>query len=627
MSELPTAAHLARDRSPAGRRRRRVSLPALLAGVLFAATGGVLAPSHAAEPAHGISIFGDLKYGPDFEHFDYASPEALKGGSVTLATIGSYDNLNPFILKGQAAAGAGSVYDTLTVNSLDEPFSVYGLLAESIEVPEDKSSVTFRLRPEARWHDGEPVTAEDVAWTFETLMAEGHPFYRSYYGAVEGVEALDERTARFTFKVSDNAELPLIMGQLAVLPKHFWADREFAETTLEPLLGSGPYRFGKIDPGRSIVYERVDDYWGADLPVKVGQDNFDTLRYDYYRDLTVALEALKSGNVDFRQEFISKNWVTGYDFPAIEQGRVIKEELPDESMQPMQAIVFNLRKPKFQDARVREALGYAYDFAWLNENLFYGAYERTKSFFQNSEMQATRLPEGRELEILESVRDDVPAALFTEEFTLPETDGSGNLRANYREALALFREAGWEVRNGRMTNVETGEVFEMEWIIAQPSLEKLALNYAKALERLGIDLKVRVIDSAQYEKRMEDFDFDVTTNVWQQSQSPGNEQIDYWGSATANEPGSRNLMGIADPAVDAIIKLIIAADTREEQVAATRALDRVLLHNHYLIPQYFGPTYRVAYANKFSRPETMPTNGIGFDTWWVDPEKAAALAR
>ena len=597
-------------------------LPSRLAAILLTllASAPVL-----AEPTHGLSVFGELKYGPDFEHFDYVSPEAVKGGSVTLAALGSYDNLNPFILKGQAAAGSLGIYDTLVARSLDESASVYGLLAESMEVPEDKRWVTFKLRREARWHDGVALTADDVVWTFDTIKEKGHPLYRSYWRAVVKAEALDPHTVKFSFSEGNNAELPLIIGELSILPKHFWEEREFGDTTLDPLLGSGPYRFGRIDPGRSIEYERVEDYWGAELPVNVGQDNFDRLRYDYYRDLTVALEALKAGDVDFRQEVIAKNWETGYDFPAVAEGRVIREELPDESTQPMQAIVMNLRKPKFQDRRVREALAYTYDFEWMNENLFYGAYQRTKSFFQNSEMQATGLPEGRELEILEQFRDDVPPELFTEEFTLPETDGSGNLRANYREALKLFEEAGWSVKDGKMTDETSGEVFEMDMIIRQPSVEKVALTWAKALERVGITLKVRVIDTAQYEKRVEDFDFDVITDIWVQSENPGNEQVDYWGSATANEPGARNTMGIANPVIDAIIELIIAASSREELIAAARALDRVLLHERYLIPQYFGPTYRVAYWDKFSHPETPPRKAFGFNTWWVDPERAAAL--
>ncbi len=578
-----------------------------------------------AESSHGLSVFGDLKYPADFPHFEYASPDAVKGGSVTLSTLGTYDNLNPFILKGVAAANAGGIYDTLAVSSLDEPSAVYGLLAESIDVADDKSSVTFALRDEARFHDGEPVTAEDVVWTFNTLMSEGHPQYRYIYAAVESVEALDEHRVRFNFSETDNAELPLIAGQLAVLPKHFWEEREFATTTLEPLLGSGPYRFDRIDPGRSISYKRVEDYWAADLPVNVGRNNFDELAYDYYRDLTVALEALKAGDVDFRREFISKNWKTAYDFPALAEGRVIKEEIPDESIQVMQAFVFNLRKEKYQDPLVRRALAYTFDFQWANENLFYGAYQRTMSYFQNSEMQASGLPEGRELEILEAFRDQLPESVFTEGYSLPVTDGSGNIRRELRQAIGMFKQAGWEVRDGAMTHTETGEVFSMEGIIRQPSVEKIFLAWKKNLERLGIELSVRVIDSAQYEKRMEDFDFDVTTHLWAQSNSPGNEQMDYWHSSSANDPGARNVAGIQDPVIDAIIPLIINADSREEQVAATRAMDRVLLHRHYVLPQYFGPSYRVAYANKFSRPDVRPINAFGLDTWWVDPEKEAAL--
>ena len=585
------------------------------------------APHAAERPSHGLSVFGELKYGPDFEHFDYASPDAVKGGSVTLAAIGSYDNLNPFILKGQVAAAAAGIYDTLTARSHDEPGTSYGLLAESIEVAEDKSHVTFRLRPEARWHDGEPLTAEDVVWTFDTIRAEGHPLYRTYWQAVAEVEALDPHTVKFSFSESDNAELALIVGELSVMPKHFWEGREFAATTLDPLLGSGPYRFGRIDPGRSIRYERVADYWGEDLAVNVGQNNFDTLRYDYYRDSTVALEALKTGDIDFRLENTAKNWATAYDFPAARQGRVIKAELPDESTQTMQGFVLNLRQPRFRDRRVREALAYAFDFEWMNENLFFGAYERTMSYFQNSEMQATGLPEGEELALLETLRGEIPESVFTEEFTLPETDGSGNLRANYREALKLFREAGWSVVNGKMTNAETGENLDMEFLLGSPTFEKIGLSFAKNLERLGIALKVRVVDSAQYEKRNEDFDFDMIVGAWRQSESPGNEQWDYWGSTTADEPGSRNLMGIANPAIDEIIRRIVAADSREAQVVAARALDRVLLHERYLIPQWYAPVHRVAYWDKFDRPERVPRTIIGFNTWWVDPDKAAALAQ
>jgi len=586
----------------------------------------LLVPAFAsAEPRHGISIFGDLKYGPDFEHFDYADPAAIKGGSMTLALLGTYDSTQSFLLKGKPAFGTTNVYDTLTVSSLDESSGAYGLLAETIEVAEDGMSVTFVLRDEAVFHDGHPVDAEDVVWSFETLMSEGHPQYRNYWTAISGAEALDDRTVRFTFSEADNPELPVIIGQVPVLPQHFWAEREFAETTLEPLLGSGPYRFGKIDPGRSISYEVVDDYWGRDLPVNVGKNNFD-LRYDYYRDTTVGLEALKAGDSDFRLENTAKNWATAYDFPALDEGRVVREELPDESMQLTQAFLFNLRQDKYDDPRVRRALAYAFDFEWMNANLFYDAYQRTMSYFQNSDMQATGVPEGRELEILESFRDQLPEALFTEPFSLPVMDGSGNIRRELRQAIGLFKEAGWEVQGGVMTEVATGEPFTLDVIIRQPNVEKIVLAWKKNLERLGIDLSLRVVDSAQYEKRMEDFDYDVTTHLWLQTDSPGNEQFDYWHSRNVDVPGSRNVAGIADPVIDAIIPIIVRATSREEQVAAARALDRVLLWRDFTLLQYFSPTNRVAYTNKFSRPEILPRNALGLEFWWVDPVKEAALS-
>jgi len=596
-----------------------------IAGMLVIAP--VLAGAEtASEPRHGVSIFGDLKYGPDFEHFDYADPAAIKGGSMTLAALGTYDSTNPFLLKGKPAIGAGNIYDTLMSSSLDEPSSAYGLLAESIEVAGDGGSVTFRLRPEAIFHDGHPVHAEDVVWSFETLMSEGHPQYRNYWTAVSGAEALDERTVRFTFSETDNPELPVIIGQVPVMPKHFWADREFGKTTLDPLLGGSAFRFGTIDAGRSIGYEVVDDYWGRDLPVNVGKDNFD-LRYDYYRDTTVGLEALKAGDLDFRLENIAKNWATAYDFPALDEGRVVREELVDESTQLTQAYIFNLRDAKFDDPRVRRALAYTFDFEWLNANLFFGAYQRTMSYFQNSDMQATGVPEGRELEILEGFRDQLPAALFSEPYSLPVMDGSGNIRRELREAIGLFKAAGWEVRDGTMTDVETGEPFTLEVITAQPGTEKIALTWKKNLERLGIALDVRIIDSAQYQKRLEDFDYDVTTHLWLQTDSPGNEQYDYWHSRNVDVPGSRNVAGIGDPVVDAIIPIIVRATSREEQVAATRALDRVLLWRDFTLMQYFSPSNRVAYANKFSHPEIAPRNALGLDFWWVDPVKEAALTQ
>lgn len=599
----------------------------LLAGAVTSISIALPLSAQAAEAAHGHSKYGELKYGPDFEHFEYASPDAIKGGTMVQATRGSYDNLNPFILKGVPAIGSTRIYDTLTVSSLDEPFAQYGLLAESIEEADDKRWVIFRLRQSARWHDGVALTADDVVWTFDTIKEKGHPAYKNYYSAVAKAEALDSHTVKFSFSEGNNPELPLIIGQLQILPKHYWEDKEFEKTTLEPPLGSGPYRFGDIDAGRSVSYERVDDYWAKDLPVKVGFHNFDKIRYDYYRDATVMLEALKSGDIDYRSENISKNWKTAYDFPAVNDGRVIKEEIDDKSTQPMQAFVMNSRRDKFSDMRVRRALGYAFDFEWLNKNIFYDAYQRTTSYFQNSEFMATGLPEGDELALLEQYKGKVPDSVFNEEFTLPVTDGTGNLRRQYREAIKLFKEAGWEIKDQKLTNTSTGEVMDIELLLVSPSLEKIGLAFKKSLERLGVNLSVRIVDSAQYQKRVEEFDFDMLVLGWSQSSSPGNEQINYWGSSAANEPGSANYVGIDDPVIDDLIKLIIEADDRPALVAATKALDRVLLHNHFVIPQYFAPIYRIAYWNKFDRPEVIPYKALTTETWWVNPEKAAALEK
>ncbi len=593
---------------------------AILLAFPFAAT-------MAGEQMHGHSMYGDLKYGQDFEHFEYADPEAPSGGTLVSWARGSYDNTNPFILKGVAAAGSSMIYDTLTVSSLDEPFSQYGLLAESIEEADDKRWVIFRLRQSARWHDGVALTADDVVWTFDTLKEKGHPRYKSYYAAVAKAEALDSHTVKFSFSEGNNRELPLIIGQLQILPKHFWEDRDFNKTTLDPLLGSGPYKMAEIDAGRSISYERVDDYWAKDLPVKAGHHNFAVQRYDYYRDTTVAFEAFKSGDIDFRLENISKNWKTAYEFPAIKDGRVVKEELEDSSTAPMQAFILNNRLDKFSDMRVRRALGYAFDFEWMNKNLFYDAYSRTQSYFQNSEFMATGLPEGDELALLEPFRDQLPASVFEEPYSLPVNDGSGNLRKQYREAIKLFKEAGWEIKDQKLTNVETGETMQIDLLLVSPTFEKIALPYKKALERLGVEMSVRVVDSAQYEKRIEDSDFDMVISGWVQSPSPGNEQVEYWGSSTANEPGSRNYAGISNPVVDELIKLIIAAPDRASLISATKALDRVLLHHHYVIPQYFGGTYRLAYWDKFERPEILPTKSLTLDTWWIDVDKEAALKK
>ncbi|MBI2153496.1 MAG: ABC transporter substrate-binding protein [Candidatus Rokubacteria bacterium] len=602
------------------------SVAALFAAALLLAS----APHAAAQPkitvSHGLSMHGDLKYGPGFKHFEYANPNAPKGGDVRLAAIGTFDTLNPFILKGVAAAGLGEIFETLTTSSADEPFAQYGLIAETIEMPADRAWVAYTLRPEVRFHDGSPITPDDVVWTFETLKSKGHPFFRAYYAQVAKAERIGERKVKFSFGKGDNRELPLIIGQMAVLSRAYWSTRDFEKTTLEPPLGSGAYRVESVEAGRSITYRRVKDYWGAGLPVNAGRDNFDTIRFDYYRDTTVALEAFKAGQYDFRQENVAKNWATAYTGPAVAQGLIRKEEIRNQVPTGMQAYVFNQRRPIFQDPRVRQALAYAFDFEWTNKQLFYGAYTRTKSYFSNSELASQGLPGSEELKILQPFRGKIPEEVFTREYQPPATDGSGNIRDNVREALRLLAAAGWTVKGQRLVN-DRGEPLQFEILGNDPTFERIALPFAKNLERLGAAARVRTVDTAQYQNRLDTFDFDMTTFVWGQSLSPGNEQHDFWHSETANIPGSRNLAGIKSPVVDALIDLVIRAPDRPSLVARTRALDRVLLWGHYVIPHWHIQAYRVAYWDKFGRPAVAPKYALGFDTWWVDPKKEAEPAR
>jgi microcin C transport system substrate-binding protein len=610
------------------------SIGALLLAVLILWPAGSAAPQPGAPSAggpkgtvaHAFSMYGDLKYPAGFPHFQYVNPEAPKGGDVKLAAIGTFDTLNPFVLKGVPAAGIGGVFDTLTVSSDDEPFSQYGLIAETIEIPADRSWVAFTLRPQARFHDGSPITVEDVIWTFDALKTKGRPFYRAYYAQVTKAEKVGERKVRFLFGPGDNRELPLIVGQLPVLSRAYWSQRDFEKTTLEPPLGSGAYRVESLDPGRSVTYRRVKDYWAAKLPVNVGRENFDSIRYDYYRDSTVAIEALKSGEYDFRQENVAKNWATAYATPAVTRGLLKKEEIPNEVPTGMQGFVFNMRRPIFQDARVRRALGYAFDFEWSNKTLFYGAYTRTKSYFSNSELASSGMPSGEELKTLEPFRGKVPDEVFTRAYEPPATDGTGNIRDGVREALRLLGEAGWTVKGQKLVNGR-GEPMQFEILLNDSTWERIALPFAKNLERLGITARVRVVDAAQYEKRQDDYDFDVIVTVWAQSLSPGNEQREFWGSQTAGERGSRNLAGIKDPVVDRLIDLVIQAPDRPSLVARTRALDRVLLWGYYVIPHWHIRAFRVVYWDKFARPAVSPKYALGFDTWWVDAQKEAALAR
>ena len=576
--------------------------------------------------AHALSMFDDVKYGPEFEHFDYADPDAPRGGELRLAALGTFDSLNPFILKGNAAAGSGLIYDNLLTSSLDEPFTEYGLLVESIDMPADRSWVAFTLREEARWHDGRPVTVEDVIWTTETLRTKGHPFYRHYYADIAGVSQTGPRTVRFTFGDTVNRELPLIVGQIDVLPKHWWEGRDFESTTLEPPLGSGPYRIAAVEPGRSITLERVPDYWGRDLAVNRGQNNIDIIRYDYYRDATVAVEAFKAGEFDFRSENNSKEWGTAYDLPDVENGRMIKELIDHEIPTGMQAFWFNTRRTKFADRRVRHALAHTFDFEWSNASLFYGQYTRTKSFFSNTELASSGLPQGPELEILERWRDRVPAEVFSRAYEPPSTDGSGNVRRNLRTARKMLREAGWVVRNGALVHSESGETMEIEFLLVAPAFERIVAPVVRNMERLGIAARIRLVDPAQYQNRIDEFDFDIVVSTRGQSLSPGNEQRNYWTTASADVRGSGNLAGIGEPVIDELVDLVIQAPDRETLVAATRALDRVLLWGHYVIPQWHIRSFRLVYWNRFGRPGIRPKYGLGFPaTWWIDQEKAARL--
>ena len=595
--------------------------------VLLAAAGPNLAVADAGETTKGpgIAMHGQPKYNAGFTHFDYVNPEAPKGGTVRLSAVGSFDNLNPFIIKGEAAAGLGNVYDTLMVSSADEPFSEYGLLAESVETPKDRSWVQFALRPEARWQDGQPITADDVLFSFDILRTKGAPFYRFYYASVAKTEKVDARTVRFTFKPGDNRELPLILGQLPVLPRHYWKDRDFAATTLTPPLGSGPYRVKSFEPGRRIVYERVRDYWGKDLPVNVGRNNFNVMSYDYYRDRTVELEAFKAGEFDFRVENSAKNWATAYDIPAVRDHLLIKADIPQNRPAGMQGFVYNTRRALFKDDRVRNALAYAFDFEWSNKNLFYGQYTRTRSYFDNSDLAAAGLPGPDELKILEPFRGEIPGAVFSREYEPPKTDGTGRIRPNLRIADELLKQAGWVVRDFRRVKAVTGQPFEFTITLVSPEMERIVLPFAKNLERLGITARVRTVDSAQYQRLLETFDFDMIIGLWGQSESPGNEQRLFWGSAAADQQGSRNYAGIKNPVIDALIEKLIAAPDRESLVTRVHALDRVLQWNHYVIPHFHLTYDRVAYWDLFAFPKVTPAQGMQFDAWWVVPTKLQAL--
>jgi microcin C transport system substrate-binding protein len=582
---------------------------------------------------HGLSLFGDVKYPPGFKHFDYVNPAAPKGGTVRELALGTYDNFNIVVagIKGNLATGLTNVYESLMAPALDEVSTEYGLLAEGVSHPDDFSSATYRLRPNARWHDGKPVTPEDVIFSFDASK-KNSPQLLAYYQHVVKAEKTGERDVTFEFDSPGNRELPQIVGQLDVLPKHWFEGldksgnrRNVANTTLEPPLGSGPYRIKEFVPGRSITYERVKDYWGKDLPVKIGTDNFDEIRVDYYRDTTVALEAFKADQLDFRFENVARNWATAYDFPAVTQKRVVREEFPIRSSGGMAGFVLNTRRAKFADPRVRRAFNLALDFEEMNKQFFFGTYKRISSYFDGTELASSGLPSGLELEILNAVRDQVPSEVFTEEYKNPVGGSAENVRNNLREATRLLREAGWEIRNQRLVNVKTGEGMSIEFLDADPVTERFILFYKPSLERLGIVVTVRTVDPAQYEERERNWDFDIVTGSWLESLSPGNEQRGFWGSQAADQQGSRNLIGIKNPAVDKLIDRVIFAKSREELVAATKALDRVLLWNHYLVPEWNYPNDRTARWDRFGHPDKLPQYGrVGTfpGIWWWDSARA-----
>jgi microcin C transport system substrate-binding protein len=581
---------------------------------------------------HGLSLFGEIKYPAGFKRFDYVNPDAPKAGVARQIAIGTFDNFNFVVsgVKGSIAQGIDQLYDTLMVSALDEVSTEYGLLAEAVSHPPDHSSVTYRLRAEAKWHDGKPVTPEDVIFSFDSFKKH-HPQMSAYYRHVVKAEKSGEREVTFSFDQPGNRELPLIVGQLNVIPKHWWEGtdaqgrkRDVSATMLEPPLGCGAYRIKEFVPGRSIAYERVKDYWGKDINVNVGRDNFDELRYEYFRDATVAIEAFKADHVDWRTENSAKNWATAYDFPAVRDKRVVLEEFPINSSGGMQAFTFNTRRDKFKDPRVRQAFNYAFDFEEMNKQIFFGQYRRISSYFEGLELAARGVPEGLELQILETVRDKVPPDLFTKPYANPDGGSPEKVRANLREATRLLKEAGYEVRNQRLVNARTGEAFTFEFLVDDAASERFVLFYKPSLERLGIFSTLRVADDAQYQNRLRSWDFDVIVGLWGQSLSPGNEQRNYWGSQAADTPGTRNLAGIKNPAVDAMIERVIFAKNREELVAATKALDRVLLWNYYVVPQWTYGKARVARWDRYGRPDPLPKYGVsGFPTvWWWDADKA-----
>lgn len=598
---------------------------------IAAAVGALLLAAFAAEaqPKHGLSAFGDLKYPAGFKHFEYVNPAAPKGGELREWQLETYDNLNPLILKGVTAQGLALAYESLMARALDEPDAMYAWLAESVELAPDRAWAAFNINPKARWHDGKPVTAEDVAFTFEAVIRDGHPQYQLVLRDLESVKAEGPRRVVFRFKPGESRrDLPLIVAGMPILNKAWFQGRDFGRPTIDPPLGSGPYRVDKVEAGRSLSFRRVADWWAKDLPIAVGRYNYDSVRHDYYRDRDIAFEAFFAGEYDYRVEITARNWATGYENkPAFQQGRVKREVLTDHTPSGVQAYFLNARKPHLADRRVREALNWAFDYEWMNKNLFYGLYKRTRSMFQNSELEASGLPGPEELKLLEPFRASLPPEVFTKEYVPPVTDGSGNNREQLRRAQALFREAGWTVQDGKLKNAK-GEPFRLEFLLYEPSFQRIVNPVMRNLERIGVEATIRIVDVTAFENRMRAFDYDVMSRRFSQPMTPGVEQRNYWSGVSADVTGSFNFSGIKDPAVDALVERIVAAKSRAEVVTASRALDRVLTWGWYTIPNWYSGTIKLATWDRFGRPAILPKYspdaGIG-EEWWIDPAKDKAL--
>ena len=572
---------------------------------------------YSAEFKYGISIFGDLKYPGNFKHFDYVNPLAPKGGEIKYGVEGTFNSLNPFILKGISPAGMGMVFDTLMKSSADEISSAYCLIAKSVKLADDKKSMVFKLREIARFSDGSKINADDVVFSFNILKTKGHPSYKMIYRDVALARKINDYEVKFIFKNGNNRELPLAVASLPVLSQKYYNNHQFDKTTLEVPLGSGPYKVFKVDAGKSIIYERVQNYWAKDLPVNIGQYNFDRVQYDYYRDNNVLVEAFKAGGYDFRQENIARNWANAYNIDKVKNGEIIKKEIRHQLPASMQAFVFNLRRDKFQNRNLREAIALAFDFEWVRNKIFYGSYLRTNSFFENSEFGSTGLPSKEELRTLDRFRAEVPPQVFTKEFKLPETTGDGFPRNNLLRAKALLEQAGYIVKNQKLIDPKTNQQLEFEFLIDSKAFQMATGSMIKNLATLGIKAKTRLVDDNQYQNRLKNYDYDIIINVFASGMVPGDEQFSYWHSSQKNIVGGNNLAGVENKAIDYLVERISKSQNKQELKILTKCLDRILLWNFYVIPQWHNQSYRILYQNKFSMPKQTPKYSLALDSWWT----------